>query len=80
MSRPGPAATGGGGGGPASQFVGGGGVAGGESVLSPRTVVTDVPGVGVKMAELLLGSSPTGKDIDRSMANLSLRVSTPREH
>ena len=68
MGRAGTAAAGAGGAGPASRFVGGGGG-------SPRTAATEGPGVGVKMAELLLGSSPTSKDIDRSMADLSLRVS-----
>ena len=86
MGRPGGAPSGGGGnsGNNNTQYaVGAGGgppAAPGEGgvVLSPRAAAaqaTDTSGVGVKMAELLLGSSPTSKDIDRGMANLSLRVS-----
>ena len=84
MGRPGGAPSGGGGnsGTNNTQYaVGAGGgppAAPGEGgvVLSPRAAqATDTSGVGVKMAELLLGSSPTSKDIDRGMANLSLRVS-----
>ena len=45
---------------------------GGDSVLSPRA--TDHAGVGLKMVEYVLASSPTGKDLDARMANLSLRV------
>lgn len=46
---------------------------GGDSVLSPRA--TDHAGVGLKMVEYVLASSPTGKDLDTRMANLNLRVS-----
>ncbi|KAK3862155.1 hypothetical protein Pcinc_031954, partial [Petrolisthes cinctipes] len=44
---------------------------GGDSVLSPRA--TDHAGVGLKMVEYVLASSPTGKDLDARMANLALR-------
>ncbi|XP_042228937.1 pumilio homolog 2-like isoform X6 [Homarus americanus] len=44
---------------------------GGDSVLSPRA--TDHTGVGLKMVEYVLASSPTGKDLDARMANLALR-------
>ena len=46
---------------------------GGDSVLSPRA--SDHAGVGLKMVEYVLASSPTGKDLDTRMANLALRVS-----
>ena len=51
--------------------AGGGGVQGGP----PTASLPNSDGVGVKMAELLLGSSPTPKDLNASMANLQLRVS-----
>ncbi|XP_071520678.1 pumilio homolog 1 isoform X10 [Panulirus ornatus] len=44
---------------------------GGDSVLSPRA--TDHTGVGLKMVEYVLSSSPTGKDLDARMANLAIR-------
>ncbi|ROT80257.1 hypothetical protein C7M84_001002 [Penaeus vannamei] len=44
---------------------------GGDSVLSPRA--SDHAGVGLKMVEYVLASSPTGKDLDARMANLQLR-------
>ncbi|KAK8385850.1 hypothetical protein O3P69_016547 [Scylla paramamosain] len=44
---------------------------GGDSVLSPRA--SDHAGVGLKMVEYVLASSPTGKDLDTRMANLALR-------
>ncbi|XP_068236506.1 pumilio homolog 2-like isoform X11 [Palaemon carinicauda] len=44
---------------------------GGDSVLSPRA--SDHAGVGLKMVEYVLASSPTGKDLDARMANLALR-------
>ena len=72
------AGGGGAGGAPSAAGAPGGAEAGG-GVLSPRGAVAaataESSGVGVKMAELLLGSSPTSKDIDRGLANLSLRVS-----
>lgn len=49
---------------------------GGDSVLSPRA--SDHTGVGLKMVEYVLASSPTGKDLDARMANLQLRVSVEK--
>jgi len=52
---------------------------GSDSVLSPRA--SDHTGVGLKMVEYVLASSPTGKDtLDARMANLALRNSNQENH
>lgn len=41
-----------------------------NSMLSPRS--SDTGGLGVKMVEYVLGSSPTSKDLDNRMSRLHL--------